>query len=354
MKNVVKKYVGTKPDNKNITLYPSNGHINHNQKSSSHRFLEDLIISHVFPRVLLIGLIWTGLLVCCCIIGSINHFKYWYWWILPSTYLIWYIVSMPLFFRGGMSLEWFRNCSVWKYFGSYFPMSLIKTANLDPSRCYIFGYHPHGLLPYGAIGLTTSAINFNQLYPGIKTRLVSLVVQMYLPIHRELNLISGIVSCSWSSIDYMLSGNAGQGVAVVIAIGGTAETLLSYTDSIKLKLLSRKGFIRLSLKNGADLVPVIGFGQNDIYETRPRDPDTFLAKLVGADKFPVMKGRCSLLLPLRKEMNIVVGSPIYVEKNEAYTKAEVDELHLKYIDALKDLYNRFKDKYGKGIELEIS
>ena len=27
---------------------------------------------------------------------------------------------------------------------AYFPMSLTRTAKLDPKRNYIFGYHPHG------------------------------------------------------------------------------------------------------------------------------------------------------------------------------------------------------------------
>lgn len=26
----------------------------------------------------------------------------------------------------------------------YFPIALVKTADLDPSKNYVFGYHPHG------------------------------------------------------------------------------------------------------------------------------------------------------------------------------------------------------------------
>ena len=27
---------------------------------------------------------------------------------------------------------------------NYFPMTLVKTLDLDPSKNYVFGYHPHG------------------------------------------------------------------------------------------------------------------------------------------------------------------------------------------------------------------
>jgi hypothetical protein len=37
-----------------------------------------------------------------------------------------------------------RELPYWQYFCDYFPAVLIKEADLDPAKNYIFGYHPHG------------------------------------------------------------------------------------------------------------------------------------------------------------------------------------------------------------------
>lgn len=40
-----------------------------------------------------------------------------------------------------------RELTYWQYFCDYFPAVLVKEADLDPSKNYIFGYHPHGMWP---------------------------------------------------------------------------------------------------------------------------------------------------------------------------------------------------------------
>lgn len=37
-------------------------------------------------------------------------------------------------------------------------------------------------------------------------------------------------------------------------------------------LAKRKGFVRIALQTGAKLVPVIGFGENDLYDTQEPSP----------------------------------------------------------------------------------
>ena len=60
---------------------------------------------------------------------------------------------------------------IWKHFANFFPMKIIKTCDYDPSKNYIFGYHPHGILSAGALahfgseGTHFSKVNnINQLY----------------------------------------------------------------------------------------------------------------------------------------------------------------------------------------------
>lgn len=43
-----------------------------------------------------------------------------------------------------------RRLPVWSLFASYFPARLHRSQELEPTRKYIFGYHPHGIISHGA------------------------------------------------------------------------------------------------------------------------------------------------------------------------------------------------------------
>ena len=51
--------------------------------------------------------------------------------------------------RGGRFWRPLRRTAYWRHFAAYFPMSLTRTAPLDPKGNYVFGYHPHGIISVG-------------------------------------------------------------------------------------------------------------------------------------------------------------------------------------------------------------
>ena len=57
-----------------------------------------------------------------------------------------------------------------------------------------------------------------------------------------------------------------KGTAAVLVPGGALEALNSDPDKIRLVLNRRKGFIKLALKHGVDLVPTFSFGEAFIYD----------------------------------------------------------------------------------------
>lgn len=57
-----------------------------------------------------------------------------------------------------------------------------------------------------------------------------------------------------------------KGVAAVLVPGGALEALNSDEKLIRLVLHRRKGFIKLALKHGVDLVPTFSFGEANIYD----------------------------------------------------------------------------------------
>ena len=96
--------------------------------------------------------------------------------------------------KGGRINYWGRRWRIWKHFANYFPLKLVKTADLDPNKNYIFGCHPHGILCVSAFGnFATEATNFSQMFAGITPHILTLEGQFLFPFHRELFLMTGLL-----------------------------------------------------------------------------------------------------------------------------------------------------------------
>lgn len=92
------------------------------------------------------------------------------------VYLLWtYCFDLKTSSKGGRRSETFRRLKSWDYFRDYFPARLVRTKRLDPKRNYILGYHPHGIMCAGAwANFATEATGFSNLFPGIKSHLLTL------------------------------------------------------------------------------------------------------------------------------------------------------------------------------------
>ncbi|ETS87500.1 hypothetical protein PFICI_01328 [Pestalotiopsis fici W106-1] len=267
--------------------------------------------------------------------------------------------------------EWFRSSYIWDLFAGYFPARLHKTHDLPPTRKYIFGYHPHGIISHGAwAAFATEALGFAEKFPGITNSLLTLDSNFRIPFYRDYVLSMGVRSVSKDSIVNILTrggkNNEGMGRAVTIVIGGARESLEAQPGQMRLILKERKGFIKLAVRTGADLVPVLAFGENEIYDQlRPKEHplvhkiQMFVLK-VWKFTLPFLHGRGIFnydvgLMPYRHPLNIVVGAPIKVQQYKRIDDQEIDRLHELYVEELMKLWNRYKDEFlpDRKEELEI-
>lgn len=79
-------------------------------------------------------------------------------------------------------------------------------------------------------------------------------------------LFHGVCSVSKASCTKILE--KGAGTAITIVIGGAAESLSAHPGTADLTLKRRFGFIKIAIREGADLVPVFSFGENDVSPSR--------------------------------------------------------------------------------------
>uniref|UniRef100_A0A4D5RZJ4 Acyltransferase n=1 Tax=Ixodes scapularis TaxID=6945 RepID=A0A4D5RZJ4_IXOSC len=276
---------------------------------------------------------------------------------VPLLYTIWLVYDFKRPKRGGRPNGWVRRWLVWKYAGEYYPVSLVKTGELDPNRNYIFGYHPHGISCVGAfLNFGTDATGFSELYPGITTLLLTLNINVHCPFSRELCLLYGLISADRNSLQWTLTKQGG-GNAAIIAVGGAQEALDAHKGKNMLTLRNRKGFVRCALQCGADLVPVFSFGENDIYYQAKNPPGSRLRRF--QEKMKALTGFAPVIfhgrgifqynfgyVPFRERIATVVGKPIGVPKIENPTAEDVSFWHEKYITALTELFEEHKAKCG--------
>ncbi|KAG7223253.1 hypothetical protein INR49_015609 [Caranx melampygus] len=187
-------------------------------------------------------------------------------WPLPTLYFIWLVMDWQTPERGSRRTSALRKWKVWEHHRDYFPIKLVKTAELNPNKNYILGCHPHGIMSAGAFAcFTTESCGFAKMFPGVKSTLAILAGLFRIPFFREYIMAAGLCPVSKQSLVHLLS-KSGKGNAVVIVIGGAAESLASSPGVNTVVVRNRKGFVRTALEFGADLVPVYSFGENELFK----------------------------------------------------------------------------------------
>ncbi|CAO2613705.1 2-acylglycerol O-acyltransferase 2 [Lemmus lemmus] len=278
-------------------------------------------------------------------------------WLFSVLYAAWWYLDWDKPRQGVRTSQFFRRWTIWKYMRDYFPANLIKTAELDPSRNYIAGFHPHGVLAAGAfLNLCTESTGFSSLFPGIRSYLMTLTLWFRAPFLRDYIMSAGLVTSEKESAGHILR-KKGAGNLLAIVIGGSQEALDARPGAYKLLLKNRKGFVRLALIHGAALVPIFSFGENNLFNQVENTSGTWLRciqnrlqKIMGIS-LPLFHGRGVFqysfgLMPYRQPINTVVGKPIDVQMTPLPSEEEVDQLHRRYMEELCKLFEEHKLKFN--------
>uniref|UniRef100_A0A8D0HCC9 Monoacylglycerol O-acyltransferase 3 n=1 Tax=Sphenodon punctatus TaxID=8508 RepID=A0A8D0HCC9_SPHPU len=280
-------------------------------------------------------------------------------WLLPVLYAAWLYLDWETPARGGRRSAWVRGWPLWRHFRDYFPITLVKTAELPPTRNYVLGSHPHGIICAGAFSaFCTEATGFSRVFPGLQPSLALLAGLFHLPVYREYMMSSGMCPVSKPALDFLLRG--GPGNAVVIVVGGASESLDCAPGEQRVRLHGRRGFVRLALHHGADLVPVYSFGENDIFQQHRFPDGSWLRHLQLRFKQLTGFAPCLFhgrgvflshlwgLLPFPAPITVVgeKNRPIPVPHRPLPTAQEIGHYHGLYVDALRDLFEEHKVSCG--------
>ncbi|CAM9916412.1 unnamed protein product, partial [Phaeothamnion confervicola] len=188
-------------------------------------------------------------------------------------------------------------------------LTLHRLARLDPSKRYVFGFHPHGNLVLSRIALVGPS--WDQLFPGVETRTLAATPIFYFPGAREMSLALGAVDAGRQTAAAMLD----EGKSLVLWPGGNREIFCNSPNRKEtvLYLTRRLGFIKLAMRAGAPLVPTFVFGEKFAYNQIDM-PEFVWRTVLRIFKMPVLVfwGRFFTWLPFRVDLGVVFGQPVEV------------------------------------------
>ena len=254
--------------------------------------------------------------------------------------------------KGGAENIPLRKSRYWSILRAYFSSELIIenptkfTEEVPNNKPVLFCIHPHGIISLGVwanLLYAASDPKFNQTIPQLQSaRIVTLSQNFFFPIWCQLLTSIGFIGSSAQSIKEAFRRENSVG----IVIGGAEESLHSVPNltEISLHINSRRGFIREALFHGAPLVPIFTFGEVDSFDvylpkegTRLYRFQRWLKEMMGFTTPFVTH-----LRPNPVPLVTVIGPPLVVPTITDPTKEDLDLFHLKYLEHLRQFYDRNK------------
>ena len=130
----------------------------------------------------LLALLVLGPSCLCLLIYTLLFTPY---YPLALLYGVWWLWDVQVCNTGGRKtawVHWFRSWRLWTHMRDYFPIKLVKTAELDPGRNYILCCHPHGIICFGCSNAFACEANgFSEKFPGIFPHVNTVEGNLWMP-----------------------------------------------------------------------------------------------------------------------------------------------------------------------------
>lgn len=226
-----------------------------------------------------------------------------------------------------------------------FPIHGVTPNNL-PKTCLLL-WHPHSLLSITAVLHTCFKIS------ELESKIVNHSFYHSIPIVRDIARYANTVPARFDEMQKTLE----EGNRLSVVIGGVREMMELEEKTIKI-FSKRKGIFRLALLNGTPIVPILSYGESEMF---PQIKDPYLDGLnqflyetfkiaIPHTTVKALKNWLRLYYEPLDTIPTYIGEPISVEKISIPTEKDIDQLRKKYIESVKKL---FKETHPADYKLVI-
>ncbi len=233
----------------------------------------------------------------------------------------------------------FGDSAVFNAWRHYFQFKVYKEEPMTQATNILFASFPHGLFPIAFPMMSGIA---HRVFPEFKNvmPIVAIASNMFkVPIISPLLTWLGCVSASVDDIRQTLRRNV-----CFLMPDGIAGIFVSSRFEERIYLESRKGFVKMAIQEGAQLVPVYCFGHTQVFDVFPGHESWFatwsrrlkfcLVFFVGHSIIP--------FLPRQVPIVFVIGKAIPVAKVDDPDEKEIDRVHAIFKTELIALYEKYK------------
>ncbi|DBB16583.1 hypothetical protein WJX82_009621 [Trebouxia sp. C0006] len=241
----------------------------------------------------------------------------------------------------------FVHSSVWDCWRRYFQYSYITPPlpYRSAEKHCLYTHFPHGSFPMGS-WLSVGANKRQDSGMPERTYAFGASLLLALPIVRHVMSWMGVVPASKHVMLDVLSKASGgampEGIAGIFTGASRAQE--------RIYLSKRKGFVKVAMQAGADIVPTYILGQSQVFVYK--GSETLSRRLRCA--IGIFYGRWYLPIPNKIRLTVLVGKPINVAKIEDPDASQIEKLHAEVVQQVKDLYYSHRHLHGwEDRELEI-
>ncbi|CAM9430838.1 unnamed protein product [Scytosiphon promiscuus] len=148
--------------------------------------------------------------------------------------------------------------------------------------------------------------------------------------------VFGLVGASSGSMTSAL-----RKTSIVLYVGGIAELFLSTPVEERLYIGKRKGFIKLAMRTGSEVIPCYYFGNTTCLEIVRHPVLTSVSRKLGAS-ITILWGRWGLPIPMPGKSLCVSGKPLGIPQRDFPSDEDVDKYHAVYVKEVKRLFDTYK------------
>lgn len=228
----------------------------------------------------------------------------------------------------------------------YFKMKVIveDLKGLESCGPAIFALEPHHVLPLSIFAFNDCLKNFG----GHKCLGCLTGAAFQVPLMRHMYTWVNATSVDKKNLLQIMK----EGYSPIICPGGVQEVCMMDNESeCILYLNNRKGFIKLALMHGFNVVPVFTFGLADGYDyIVPRG--SFMASLARKIGFMPMAFFGMFGIPLAPPKPCqyinVIAKPITVPQIDEPSSDDINKYHSQYVKEISRVFETYKADYGMG------
>jgi 2-acylglycerol O-acyltransferase 2 len=211
-------------------------------------------------------------------------------------------------------------------------LSFIYHGDLVPG---LYVWHPHGL--FACTPYIHTALGMGENSPKMKLATLRFLLKM--PIISEISKEIGVIDSDYNILkEELVKKNS-----VSLIVGGIEEIFYTESYKIKLNIKNRTGYLKLSLETKMPLIPVITYGENELYEN--------IGEYTNSSWNKYIKNTLGIIIPFFKLKSLepwselkdkpfrpvhsYAGPPVFPEEDDT-----IDTLREKYLSALQDLFDK--------------